>query len=222
MGPPWGGLWFYVIKDTTMSEMKQLKAVARERVGKGAAREIRRQGLVPAVVYGAGLAPKSITLNANETKKLIFGGGFMTTMFEVDIAGDKERVIPRDVQFDPVKDFPLHIDFLRVAEGQVVSVEVPVHFLNQDKCKGIKRGGTLNVVRHAVEMYVPADDIPEALEIDITNFELNDSIHISAFTLPKGCSPVITDRDFTVATIAVPAGFKEEAEGEAEEGGEEG
>jgi large subunit ribosomal protein L25 len=134
-------------------------------------------------------------------------------MFEVDIAGDKERVIPRDVQFDPVRDFPLHIDFLRVAEGQVVSVEVPVHFLNQDKCKGIKRGGTLNVVRHAVELYVPADDIPEAIEVDITNFDINESIH-------KGCSPVITDRDFTVATIAVPAGFKEEAEGEAEEGEE--
>jgi large subunit ribosomal protein L25 len=204
--------------------MKQLKAVARERVGKGAARETRRQGLVPAVVYGAGLAPKSITLHANDTKKLIFGGGFMTSMFEIDIQGDKERVIPRDVQFDPVKDFPLHIDFLRVAKGQVVAVEVPVHFLNQDKCKGIKRGGTLNVVRHTVEMNVPADDIPEALEIDLTNFELNDSIHISAFALPKGCSPVITDRDFTVATIATPAGYKEDAEADAAaaEGGEEG
>ncbi len=201
-----------------MSEMKQLKAVARERVGKGAARETRRQGQVPAVVYGAGQPPKAIALNFNEAKKLIFAGGFMTTMFEVDIAGDKERVLPRDIQFDPVKDLPVHIDFLRVAQGQVVTVEVPVHFLNQDKCKGIKRGGTLNVVRHAVELYVPADSIPESIEIDLTPFELNDSIHISAFSLPEGCKPVIQDRDFTVATIAVPAGFKEAAEGEEAEG----
>lgn len=203
-----------------MSEMKQLKAVARERVGKGAARETRRQGLVPAVVYGAGLAPKSISLNFNEAKKLIFGGGFMTSMFEVDIAGDKERVIPRDVQFDVVKDLPIHIDFLRVSKGQMVTVEVPVHFANQDKCKGIKRGGTLNVVRHTVELYVPADSIPDSIDIDLTNFELNDSIHISAFTLPKGVTPVITDRDFTVATIATPAGFKEDAEAEAAEAAE--
>jgi large subunit ribosomal protein L25 len=203
-----------------MSEMKQLKAVARERVGKGAARETRRQGLVPAVVYGAGLAPRSIALNFNEAKKLIFGGGFMTSTFEVDIDGDKERVIPRDVQFDVVKDLPIHVDFLRVSKGQVVTVEVPVHFANQDKCKGLKRGGTLNVVRHTVELFVPADSIPESIDIDLTNFELNDSIHISAFTLPEGCRPVITDRDFTVATIATPAGFKEEGEEAEAEGGE--
>lgn len=201
-----------------MSEMKQLKAVARERVGKGAARETRRQGLVPAVVYGAGVAPRSISLNFFEAKKLIFGGGFMTSTFEIDIDGDKERVIPRDVQFDVVKDLPIHVDFLRVSKGQVITVEVPVHFANQDKCKGIKRGGTLNVVRHTVELFVPADSIPESIDIDLTEYELNDSIHISAVTLPEGCKPVITDRDFTIATIATPAGFKDEEAGA--EGGE--
>ncbi|HMB10467.1 50S ribosomal protein L25/general stress protein Ctc [Saliniramus sp.] len=206
-----------------MSDMKKLSAVARDRVGKGAARAIRRQGYVPAVVYGVGQPPKAIAIQFKEAQKLIYDGGFMTTMFEIDIEGDKERVIPRDYQLEPVKDMPIHIDFFRVAKGQVVAVEVPVHFLNQETCVGIKRGGTLNVVRHTVELNVPADAIPDAIEIDIQNLEMGDTLHISAVTLPKGCSPVIDDRDFTIATIATPAGFKEEAEeGEAEGGEEEG
>ena len=206
-----------------MSEMKKLSAVARDRVGKGAARAIRRQGMIPAVVYGTGQPPKAIAIQFKEAKKLIYDGGFMTTMFEIDIQGDKERVIPRDYQLDPVKDMPIHIDFFRVAKGQTVTVEVPVHFLNQETCVGIKRGGTLNVVRHTVELFVPADAIPDAIEVDIQELEMGDSLHISAVNLPKGCSPTIQDRDFTIATIATPAGFKEEAEeGEAEGGGEEG
>ncbi|QRN78882.1 MAG: 50S ribosomal protein L25/general stress protein Ctc [Nocardiopsis sp. BM-2018] len=204
-----------------MSEMKKLAAVARDRVGKGAARAIRRQGMIPAVVYGTGQPPKAIAIQFKEAKKLIYDGGFMTTMFEIDIEGDKERVIPRDYQLDPVKDMPIHIDFFRVAKGQTVTVEVPVHFLNQETCVGIKRGGTLNVVRHTVELYVPADAIPDAIEIDIKSLDMGDSLHISAVTLPQGCSPVIQDRDFTIATIATPAGFKEEAEGGEAEGGEE-
>lgn len=206
-----------------MSEMKKLSAVARDRVGKGAARAIRRQGMIPAVVYGTGQPPKAIAIQFKEAKKLIYDGGFMTTMFEIDIQGDKERVIPRDYQLDPVKDMPIHIDFFRVAKGQTVTVEVPVHFLNQETCVGIKRGGTLNVVRHTVELFVPADAIPDSIEVDIKDLEMGDSLHISAVNLPKGCSPTIQDRDFTIATIATPAGFKEEAEeGEAEGGGEEG
>ncbi len=206
-----------------MSEMKKLSAVARDRVGKGAARAIRRQGMIPAVVYGTGQPPKAIAIQFKEAKKLIYDGGFMTTMFEIDIEGDKERVIPRDYQLDPVKDMPIHIDFFRVAKGQTVTVEVPVHFLNQETCVGIKRGGTLNVVRHTVELFVPADAIPDSIEVDIKDLEMGDSLHISAVNLPKGCSPTIQDRDFTIATIATPAGFKEEAEeGEAEGGDEEG
>ena len=206
-----------------MSEMKKLSAVARDRVGKGAARAIRRQGMIPAVVYGTGQPPKAIAIQFKEAKKLIYDGGFMTTMFEIDIQGDKERVIPRDYQLDPVKDMPVHIDFFRVAKGQTVTVEVPVHFLNQETCVGIKRGGTLNVVRHTVELFVPADAIPDSIEVDIKDLEMGDSLHISAVNLPKGCSPTIQDRDFTIATIATPAGFKEEAEeGEAEGGDEEG
>lgn len=198
-----------------MSEIKQLSAVARDRVGKGAAREIRRQGAVPAVIYGAGQPAKAITLNFRDINKLIYAGGFLTTVFEIDVAGDKERVIPRDYQLDPIKDMPLHVDFLRVSQGQTIAVEVPVHFHNQDKSKGLKRGGTLNVVRHSVELYVPADDIPEGIEIDLTDFDMGDSIHVSHVKLPAGSTPVIQDRDFTIATIAVPAGFKEET-GETE------
>lgn len=208
-----------------MSDMKKLSAVARDRVGKGAARAIRRQGYVPAVVYGVGQPPKAIAIQFKEAQKLIYDGGFMTTMFEIDIQGDKERVIPRDYQLEPVKDMPIHIDFFRVAKGQTVTVDVPVHFINQETCVGIKRGGTLNVVRHTVELYVPAEAIPDAIEVDIQNLEMGDSLHISAVKLPEGCSPTIQDRDFTIATIATPAGFKEEeeaTEGETEGGGEEG
>jgi len=201
--------------------MKKLSAVARDRVGKGAARAIRRQGYVPAVVYGTGQPPKAIAIQFKEAQKLIYDGGFMTTMFEIDIQGDKERVIPRDYQLDPVKDMPIHIDFFRVAKGQTVTVEVPVHFLNQETCVGIKRGGTLNVVRHTVELFVPADAIPDSIEVDIKDLEMGDTLHISAVKLPEGCSPTIQDRDFTIATIATPAGFKEEAEEGETEGGEE-
>ena len=198
-----------------MSETKTLEAVARDRVGKGAARECRRQGLTPAVIYGAGQPPRAIAVNANALKKLIFAGGFKTTTFEIKVGGETEHVIPRDYQLDVVKDFPVHVDFLRVGAGQTVAVEVPVHFVGQEKSPGLKRGGTLNVVRHTVELNVPADSIPDALEVDVSKLELGDSLHISAVALPKGAKPVIQDRDFTIATIAVPAGVREALQQEA-------
>jgi len=205
-----------------MSETKILKAVARDRVGKGAAREARRQGHVPAVVYGAGKPPRAIAVDFNEMKKLIFAGGFKTTMFDIEVGGEIEHAIPRDFQLDSVKDFPLHIDFFRVGKGQTITVEVPVHFVNEEKAAGIKRGGTLNIVRHTVELNVPADDIPESIEIDISALDIGDSLHISAVTLPKGVTPTITDRDFTIATIAVPAGVREQLQQEAAEKAAEG
>jgi large subunit ribosomal protein L25 len=201
-----------------MTETKQLKAVARDRVGKGAARAVRRQGQVPAVIYGAGQPPQAIALDYNETRKLIFAGHFLTTPFDIEVDGATVRAIPRDYQLDPVKDTPLHVDFLRIAQGSTLSVEVPVHFINQEKSPGLKRGGTLNIVRHTIELNVPADAIPDAIEVDLSGSELGDSIHISAIKLPAGSSPTITDRDFTVATIAVPAGMREELSGEAAEG----
>lgn len=209
-----------------MSETKILQAVARDRAGKGAAREARRQGRVPAVIYGAGKPPRAIAVDFNEIKKLIYAGGFKTTPFDIQVDGETEHVIPREYQLEPVKDMPIHVDFFRVGKGQTIAVEVPVHFVNEEKAAGIKRGGTLNVVRHTIELNVPADKIPDAIEVDISKLDIGDSLHISAVTLPKGVTPVIQDRDFTIATIAVPAGVREQLQQEAAEkaeaaGGEE-
>jgi large subunit ribosomal protein L25 len=194
-----------------MASVKQLQAVARDRAGKGAARAVRRQGRVPAVIYGAGEAARPIALDANQAKQLIFAGHFLTTVFEIEVDGTKTRAIPRDYQLDPVKDFPIHVDFLRLAEGQKIRVEVPVHFINQEASPGLKRGGTLNIVRHTIELLVPADAIPEFIEADLTGFNIGDSLHISAIKLPEGARPTIAERDFTVATIVAPSGLKEEA-----------
>jgi large subunit ribosomal protein L25 len=193
-----------------MASVKQLSAVARDRAGKGAARAVRRQGRVPAVIYGAGQEAQPIAIDANQAKQLIFAGHFLTTVFEIEVDGAKTRAIPRDYQLDPVKDFPLHVDFLRLAEGQNIRVEVPVHFVNQDASPGLKRGGTLNIVRHTIELLVPADAIPEAIDADLTGFNIGDSLHISAIKLPEGARPTIAERDFTVATIVAPSGLKEE------------
>ena len=194
-----------------MSEVKQIKAVARDRAGKGAARAVRRQGQVPAVIYGAGQPAQAIALDFNQTKQLIFAGHFLTTVFEIDVDGTKTRAIPRDYQLDPVRDFPIHVDFLRLAEGQKIRVEVPVHFVNQEASPGLKRGGTLNIVRHTIELLVPAEAIPESIDADLTGFNIGDSLHISAIKLPEGARPTIAERDFTVATIVAPSGLKEEA-----------
>lgn len=191
-----------------MSAVKQIKAVARDRVGKGAARAVRRNGQVPAVIYGAGEPAMSISLDFAQTKKLIFAGHFLTTIFEIDVDGVKTRAIPRDYQLDPVRDQPLHVDFLRVVQGGTINVDVPVHFVNQDSSPGLKRGGTLNIVRHTVELIVPSDNIPEAIDVDLANTEIGDSLHISAVKLPEGARPAINDRDFTLATIVAPAGLK--------------
>ena len=199
-----------------MSAVRELKAVARDRSGKGGARAERRLGRVPAVIYGGGADAVSIALDQNEMRQLIFAGRFLTTIFEVDVAGQRTRVIPKDYQLDPVKDFPLHLDFMRVEAGQTLTVEVPVHFVGQEESPGLKRGGALNVVRHTVELTVPSDQIPDAIEASIAGLDIGDSLHISAVTLPAGARSVI-DRDFTLATIAVPVGAEEDtpAEGEA-------
>lgn len=198
-----------------MSNVVELKATARDRVGKGAAREARRQGLVPAVIYGDKKSPDPIALNYHELSLLVGHRRFMTTIFEIDVNGNKTRAIPRDVQFDPVRDFPVHVDFLRLGENARIAVDVPVRFLNDAASPGIKRGGVLNIVRHEIELSCPADSIPDHLDVDLTGLDIGDSVHISAVTLPEGAKPTITDRDFTVATIAAPAGIKSEAEEKA-------
>jgi len=189
-----------------------LTAEARERVGKGSAREVRRNGKVPAVIYGEKQAPLAIALSYKEIYYKIHGGGFLTTVATIDVGGQKIEVLPKDYQLDPVRDFPVHVDFLRVGKDTEVNVEVPVHFINEDKSPGLKRGGVLNVVRHQVEFHCRANAIPEFITIDLDGTDIGDSIHISAVKLPEGVRPVISDRDFTVATIAGSSAMKPEAE----------
>ena len=199
-----------------MAASYELKASARDRVGKGAARALRREGLLPAVIYGDKKPAQPITLPVKETTITLHKGGFTAQIGVIDTDGEKHQVIAKDYQLHPVRDDVLHVDFLRVAKGSTLTVEIPVQFLNEDDCPGLKKGGVLNIVRHTVEMTVPADAIPEALELDLSNAEPGDSLHISAVKLPEGCQPTITDRDFTIATIAASAGMKEEAEEAAE------
>lgn len=141
-----------------------------------------------------------------ESTLALHRGGFMTHLGKIEIDGTTHTVIAKDYQLDPVRDDLIHVDFLRVAKGSELTVDVPVHFINEEKCPGLKQGGVLNVVRHTVEMIVPAESIPEALIVDLATAKAGDSIHISAIDVPAGCTPTITDRDFTVATIAAPGG----------------
>ena len=185
-----------------MAEAIELKAWTRSRTGTGGARAVRREGRVPGIIYGGTDAPQNISLETKEVAKQIQTGHFQSTVFMLDMDGTKIRAIPRDVQVDPVRDFPIHVDFMRLAKNAEVDVEVPVHFLNETASPGLKRGGVLNIVRHEISLRCPADRIPDAVEIDLTGTEIGDSIHISSVKLPEGVVPTISDRDFTVATIA--------------------
>ncbi|MGH6847257.1 MAG: 50S ribosomal protein L25/general stress protein Ctc [Methylocella sp.] len=194
-----------------MAGTRTLNATVREGTGKGAARGVRREGRIPGVIYGGGEAAEPVSLDYRELNKLIYAGHFLTTIFELDVGGVKQRVIPRDYQLDTIKDQPLHVDFLRLKPGASLRVEVPVHFVNRDICPGIKKGGSLNIVRHAIEMRVPADAIPEAVAADLAWLQINDSVHIDAIPLPEGCKLTQRERDFTIATIAPPLVAAEEA-----------
>lgn len=208
-----------------MASSYELKASARDRVGKGAARALRREGLLPAVIYGDKKAAMPITIPVKETTLTLHKGGFLTQIGIINVDGKKHRVIAKDFQLHPVRDDVLHVDFLRVSGNTMLTVDIPVTFINEDTCPGLKKGGMLNVVRHTVEMIVSANDIPESLVFDLANVEIGDTLHISATTLPEGAQPTITDRDFTVATLAAPGGGaqddEDEAEGEAETEAEE-
>jgi len=201
-------------------ETYELKAEARERVGKGSARELRRNGKIPAVIYGDKQPPLSIALPYKDVHLKIHAGGFMTTIATIDVGGKKIQVLPKDYQLDPVRDFTMHVDFLRVSRDTIVTVNIPVHFLNEEASPGIKRGGVLNIVRHEIEFTCPATAIPDAIEVDLTGLDIGDSVHISAVKLPEGVTPTITDRDFTIATVAAPAVLRSEDE-EAAEAAEE-
>ncbi len=199
-----------------MSEVKQIKAVARDRAGKGAARAVRRQGQVPAVIYGAGQPAQAIALDFNQTKQLIFAGHFLTTIFEIDVEGQTIRAIPRDYQLDPVRDFPLHIDFLRVSAGQSIKVVVPVHVVGQEKSPGVKRGGTVQVVEHSVELLVSPDAIPDYIEASVADLDIGSSVHLNDVALPNGAKAASAE-NVTLVTVVAPSGMTEDT-GAATEG----
>ena len=204
-----------------MSDITTINANQRKRVGKGSARAARRAGLVPAVIYGDKKDPVGITMEAREITKIVHQPGIFGRLLEIDVAGTKSTVLTRDIQFHPVSDVVMHLDFLRVSQSATVAVAVPVEFINEDKCPGIKIGGVLNVVRYEVELNCPATAIPEKITIDLDGVKIGDSIHISAIPLPEGVSPTITDRDFTVATLASPGGGVKNEDDEDAADGEE-
>ena len=195
-----------------MSEQLTLPAEARERAGKGASRELRRDGRVPAVVYGQKKDPLSIHVEEKLLSKMLSSGHFMNSVVMVDIKGKPHRTLPKAIDFHPVSSRPIHVDFLRIGEHSQVTVAIPVRFDDEEESPGIKRGGVLNVVQHEIELVCDAAHIPDELHIPLDGLEIGDSIHISDVTLPEGSKPAIEDRDFTVATIVAPSAMKAEEE----------
>jgi large subunit ribosomal protein L25 len=200
-----------------MSEQLTLSAETRERAGKGASRVLRREGRVPAVVYGNNEEPLSIHLEEKALVRALSTGHFMNSVVMIDAGGAPARTLPKDVQFHPVTDRPLHVDFLRISEHSKVQVAVPIRFVDEEGSKGLKRGGVLNSVRHELELVCDAAEIPEEIQISLAGLDIGDSIHISHVKLPAGSESAITDRDFTIATIVAPTVYKAT---EGEEGAE--
>ncbi len=203
-----------------MADMVEFKAESKTATGSPAAKKLRKQNRIPAIIYGGDKDPEMVTLERKALWKQVESGHFLSTVYMLDINGKKERVIPRDVQLDPVRDFLVHVDFLRVSKSSRIDVEVQVHFLDEEKSPGLRRGGVLNIVRHEVELSCPADAIPKSLEVSLAGLDIGDSVHISAIKLPNKVTPTITDRDFTIATIAMSSSMKLDEEGEEETGEE--
>ena len=199
-----------------MSEQLTLPAESRDRAGKGASRELRRAGRVPAVIYGDKKEAVSIHVEEKLLARMLSTGHFMNSVIMIDAGGTPHRTLPKDVQFHPVSSRPIHVDFLRIGEHSQVHVNVPVHFIDEELSPGIKRGGVLNLVRHDLELICDAAEIPEQIDISLKGLDVGDSIHISNVTLPKGAKSAIDDRDFTIATIVAPSALKSE-EGDSDE-----
>ncbi len=191
-----------------MSDALTLPAETRERAGKGASRALRREGRVPAVIYGGKDEPMMIHVEAKELVRQLMTGHFMNSIVTLEVGGKKVRTLPKDVTFHPVSDRPIHVDFLRLSKNAKVDVNVPVVFANEEASPGLKKGGVLNVVRHELELVCEADKIPAEIVIDVTGKDVGDSIHISEVTLPEGSASAITDRDFTIATLVAPSALK--------------
>ena len=199
-----------------MTQIIALAAEARNGAGKGTARQTRRDGRIPAVIYGNKEKPVTISLEAVQFTRVLHKPGFFTHLYDVTVDGVTTRTLPRDVQFDPVTDRPLHVDFLRVSETTEIVVKIPVEFVGHEASPGLKRGAVLNIVRHEVELHVRANNIPEHLTVNLDGVDVGASIHISSVALPEGARPVI-DRDFTIATVAAPSGLKSEENAAAAE-----
>ena len=198
-----------------MSETLKLAAEMRERAGKGASRAVRRTGRVPAVIYGAGQAATPIHVEEKLLVRQLSSGHFMNSVVEISLTGGPDsgrpiRTLPRDVQFHPVSDRPIHVDFFRLTGDAVITVAVPVHFTDEDQSPGMKRGAVLNIVRHELQLDCASNAIPDQIEISLAGCDVGDSIHISAVTLPTGVVSHITDRDFTIATMVAPSALKSE------------
>ena len=194
-----------------MPEISNLAAQSRSRVGKGASRAIRRAGRVPGVIYGPGQEPVAVSLDPRELSRLMASSGFFAKLVDVAVEGANYRTLPREVQYHPVSDAPLHVDFMLVAAGSRVTVTVPVTFINHERSGGLRRGGILNIVRHGVEVSCDVEGIPARLVVDLDGLNIGDSIHISAVTLPEGVRVTTTERDFTIATIGASSAVREEA-----------
>src|SRR5688572_23815737 len=201
-----------------MSEQLTLPAQARDRAGKGASRALRRDGRVPAVVYGDKKEPLSVHVEEKLLVKMLSSGHFMNSVVMVEVGGKPNRTLPKAVDFHPVTSRPIHVDFLRIGEHSQVNVNVPVRFDNEEASPGLKRGGVLNVVQHDLELICDASEIPDEIHIDLTGLEIGDSIHISQVKLPEGTKAAIDDRDFTVATVVAPSAMKQVEEEAAPEG----
>ena len=191
-----------------MSDMLNLPAETRASAGKGASRALRREGRVPAVIYGGKEEPLAIHVEEKELARQLGTGHFFNSVVEIEVGGTRLRTLPKDVAFHPVSSRPLHADFLRLTGGSKVHVQVPVHFINEEASPGLKRGGVLNIVRHELDLVCDADKIADDINIDVTGLEIGDSIHISHVKLPEGAASAITDRDFTIATIVAPSALK--------------
>jgi large subunit ribosomal protein L25 len=198
-----------------MATVKELKATVRPKSGKGAARAERRAGRVPGVIYGENKPPVTVSLDHHELRQHILAGRFLTTLHDIEVDGAKHRVIPRDFQLDPVKELPLHVDFLRVSAGSTIRVNVAVHVLNAEQSPGVKRGGAVNIVTHTIEVMCPVDAIPESIDVDISELDINHSKHLSAITLPPKVR-VIAHGDITLVTVVPPSGYAEELKAAAE------
>ena len=192
-----------------MATVKELKATARPAGGKGAARAERRAGRVPGVIYGNNQPPVTISVDDTDLRQRILAGRFLTTIYDIDLEGAKHRVIPRDFHLDPVRDFPLHVDFMRLGEGATIRVSVPLHIQNAEAAPGVKRGGTVNIVTHTIDLECSVDNIPQYVEADVSALEINHSLHLSDIKLPAGVKS-LSREDVTLVTIVPPSGYAEE------------